>query len=326
MLYQLDSDKEIGLMEFLAKRSGSKIKNGLFILPDTIGKGYIKTIHLGSMMKLIINRCEFKKEIKLDIQGNKSKNDFITFSFRNVFLPEDIENENSFYGKKNVRLLPSVQVGSWGMNIEVNIPAKIKVSSILIHTHVDELKTLFNKEDNNFLIQKITSGNQPLLYEEIISPEIQNTAAKILSESGMNELQDFFYKLKAQELIFLFFSELLKRKDAVNYPINRVDVTKLYEIRDLIISDLTRPPKLEDLATTAGMSESKMNKLFKQVFGTTIYNYHQKLRMNEAAYLIKEKSISISEVGYQLGFSNLSHFTRIFEKHIGFKPKKYSLQ
>jgi AraC-like DNA-binding protein len=37
-----------------------------------------------------------------------------------------------------------------------------------------------------------------------------------------------------------------------------------------------------------------------------------------------EEKLSVSEVGYQMGFSNISHFSRVFEKHIGLKPKKYS--
>lgn len=69
------------------------------------------------------------------------------------------------------------------------------------------------------------------------------------------------------------------------------------------------------------MSESKMNRLFKQIFGNSIYNYCQTLGMNEAAYLTKEEQITISELGCRLGFTNLSHFIRIFERHIGLKPK-----
>lgn len=72
------------------------------------------------------------------------------------------------------------------------------------------------------------------------------------------------------------------------------------------------------------MSESKLNRLFRQIFGNSIYNYYQTLRMNEAAYLIKEEKLSVSEAGYRLGFTNLSHFTRIFERHLGLKPKKYA--
>jgi len=68
------------------------------------------------------------------------------------------------------------------------------------------------------------------------------------------------------------------------------------------------------------MSETKLKRLFNQVFGKSIFQYFQNFRMQEAARLLKE-GLSISEVGYQLGFSNLEHFTKVFEEVIGVKPK-----
>ena len=47
--------------------------------------------------------------------------------------------------------------------------------------------------------------------------------------------------------------------------------------------------------------------------------------MQEAARLLTTGTLTVSEVGYQLGFTNLSHFTRVFETHIGLKPKKYAM-
>ena len=72
------------------------------------------------------------------------------------------------------------------------------------------------------------------------------------------------------------------------------------------------------------MSPSKLKRLFKQIFGNSIFNYYQDFRMKEAARLLKEEKLSVSEVGYQLGFTNLSHFSRIFKKHIGMNPKQYT--
>jgi len=72
------------------------------------------------------------------------------------------------------------------------------------------------------------------------------------------------------------------------------------------------------------MAETKMRKLFRQIYGMGLYQYYQAFRIKEAAYLIKEKKLSVSQVGYQMGFTNLSHFTRVFEKETGYKPKKYS--
>ncbi|RFM27659.1 helix-turn-helix transcriptional regulator [Deminuibacter soli] len=61
----------------------------------------------------------------------------------------------------------------------------------------------------------------------------------------------------------------------------------IYTIRDTIVSDLSTPPNLRALTTASGMSESKMQRLFRQIFGNSIYNYYQLLRIKEAAYLIR---------------------------------------
>lgn len=90
--------------------------------------------------------------------------------------------------------------------------------------------------------------------------------------------------------------------------------------------DFARPPRLSELAIYAGMSVSKLKTLFRQIFGKPVYAYYNMLRMQEAARLLKEKHLSVSETGYALGFSNLSHFSRLFEQHMGLKPKKYAMQ
>jgi AraC-like DNA-binding protein len=46
--------------------------------------------------------------------------------------------------------------------------------------------------------------------------------------------------------------------------------------------------------------------------------------MEEAAFLLRQAKHTVSETGYELGFSNLSHFSRLFEKHYGITPKKFS--
>jgi AraC-like DNA-binding protein len=90
------------------------------------------------------------------------------------------------------------------------------------------------------------------------------------------------------------------------------------------LNDLSQQPSLPELAKLGGMSETKMKDLFRQVFGDSIYHYYQTARMEEAAYLLRYKNYSVTEAGYQLGFTNLSHFSRLFDRHHQQKPKKYS--
>lgn len=100
----------------------------------------------------------------------------------------------------------------------------------------------------------------------------------------------------------------------------------LYKLRALILQDLRVPPSLPALAAQAGMSESKLKRLFKQVFGQSIYQYYQRFRLQQAARMIREQQLSITEVGYSLGFTNLGHFAKVFEQQFGITPKKYAMQ
>ncbi|GAA3958263.1 AraC family transcriptional regulator [Mucilaginibacter dorajii] len=312
MIFESSSSTGAGLISALASLTGSEIENGILVFPETFGKGYMKFYDLGRLMRVMINQVVLNEDITLKRTGAQQGKNEITFSFRNIFPDQ------------NNRQLPSVQVSSSDIDIEVVALANTRINTILIIVHTDLLKDLFNQKNENTLLQNIISGKQPYLYDEIISAEIQQVAAQIIAAGVPEPMDSFYIKLKAQEMIYLFFVELLKRRQVAGYSLNAADVKMMYLIRDKLIEDLGTNPNLSELTRLANMSESKMNRLFKQIFGNSIYAYYQLARMIEAAYLIKKEKLSVSEAGYRLGFTNLSHFTRIFEKHIGLKPKKYA--
>jgi AraC-like DNA-binding protein len=133
-----------------------------------------------------------------------------------------------------------------------------------------------------------------------------------------------YYKLKCEELLCYIFTLLMQREAMPTSGMHIEDIKAIYAIKLRLQSHLDEPPEIASLAREAGMSEPKLRKLFKQTFGKGVFEYYQSTRMQEAARLLKEKGLTVSEVGYQLGFTNLSHFSRVFEQHHGLKPKKYS--
>lgn len=313
----------MSLIQKLAEFTKSKSDDGLFILPETYGEGYIKSFNFGTQLNMMISQCEFKEEMIIKRAGGNSRKDEITFSFRNLFQQDKTQNPEGLALKRSIAM-PSVQVSAGDIDIEVIIPEKTKINTIVITIYMDLLKSWISDKAENKFLNTITLSDKPYLYDQIISNEIEQVASKIALVNNEEELSHFYLKLKTEEMIYLFLSELSKRETITNYPLNVADVKAMYAIKETLCSDLSNPPDLTHLAFISNMSESKMNKLFKQIFGNSIYNYYQALRMNEAAYLIREEKLSVSETGYRLGFSNLSHFSRIFEKHIGLKPKKYS--
>ena len=91
----------------------------------------------------------------------------------------------------------------------------------------------------------------------------------------------------------------------------------------LLRNNVVKISSISFLAKNAGMNERKMQKCFKQIFGESIYQYALTIKMKEAQKLLETKKYSVSEVGYNVGYSNLSHFTEKFKKHFGTNPKAF---
>ena len=154
-------------------------------------------------------------------------------------------------------------------------------------------------------------------------PELERTLKSLVETEETDPLKRFFYKVKTQELLYLVFTKLAQREDKRQCHLNSLDVSKLMTVRDTLVANLSEPPQLPALAKLANMSETKLKLLFRQVFGDSIYSYYQTVRMEEAASMLRQPGVAVSQVGYQLGFSNLGHFSRLFAKHHGKTPKKY---
>jgi AraC-like DNA-binding protein len=210
------------------------------------------------------------------------------------------------------------------LRTEIRFPAGSNIQYVVVGITANRLRSVLSIEKPNHTIKTITAENASFLFFESLDPEMQLLLKNIVSVDMNNSLNNFYVQIKVQELMYLLFSKLSLRENTTFKNINSNDAEKLLVIRNEILSDLSTPPVLSELAIIASMSETKLKQLFKQTFGDTIYNYYQKARMEEAAFLLKQAKHSVSEVGYELGFSNLSHFSRLFEKQYGITPKKFS--
>jgi AraC-like DNA-binding protein len=310
----------VSFLHELAKSVGAPVTDGRIILPVHLGVGWLTGIEVNKHLKMIIRNYELKVTWQKKQIVNKHDERIISIAFHHVFKsPQDL-TQSSF---KN--LLPLVQITTIGFDDIFVVRPDGPMRSIIILVHAEYLEKLLGKQSDSAFINTIISGNLPFLFEELISPRIQDIADEIIKARPPQPLWQLFYSAKAEELIYLFLLELLKRNENTIGSINVSDIKTIYQIRDAIINSTGALPAIGELANNLGMSESKLQYIFKQVFGTTIYKYFQTVRMREAARLIKDEGLTVSEAGYRSGFSNLSHFSRLFEIHIGVKPKKYAL-
>ena len=72
------------------------------------------------------------------------------------------------------------------------------------------------------------------------------------------------------------------------------------------------------------MSESKFNKIFKAIYGDSYFSYLREQRLIMAKEMLQSKKFSVSEVGFQVGYSNLSKFSKSFKDQFGILPSEVS--
>jgi AraC-like DNA-binding protein len=293
-------------------------------VPASMGTGSIKKIDIEPSFKLVIHHYTLKQAFHLKRMPSETSSDLVSIIFNSNEIPtgSPVDQQDALqFLKENGS---AIQISSSMLGTETLFPKNAEVYFVVIGIRAPLLASILKIEKGNNVVQKILSGDSTFFFHENMTVDEKKILEQLPKINEVEELSSLYYRIKVEELIYLLFSKLLARESLPMSTVNKSDIDKLYSIRSAIIADVSMPPKLNELAKMAGMSETKMKQLFKQTFGDTIYNYYQKERMEEAAFLIKKAGYSVSEAGYHLGFSNLSHFSRLFEKHHGTTPKKYS--
>lgn len=88
-------------------------------------------------------------------------------------------------------------------------------------------------------------------------------------------------------------------------------------------NDLSAYPSIEELAQTADMSPSRFLLAFRQVYGTTAYEYLKVMRMNYALLLLQDSDDNIRNIALKVSYRNAGHFAKLFRETLGMGPQEY---
>lgn len=97
-------------------------------------------------------------------------------------------------------------------------------------------------------------------------------------------------------------------------------------LRAFTVSQLHRDIKPEDLARQAHMSLRQLQRIFREELDTTPNTFILLLKMERAAALLRSRMANVSEVAYEVGFSDPGYFSKVFRKYFGVTPSEYAQQ
>ncbi|GAB3037871.1 helix-turn-helix transcriptional regulator [Spirosoma pulveris] len=324
MLFNFTASSDFDFMTYFARHIQATVQNGFLAIPDHLGHGYIRKLSFGPDFKITIHRYLLREDLIIKRNASGQGNDLITIFFYSNEQALQIAYNEEPQVLFSQRDESAIQVTSNDLNSTIRFPAHQQIHYVVVAIKPPRLTELLAVSEPNSVLQTITGSGNSFLFFERMAAEAKLLLKHMATVDMTDPLSHFYIQIKVQELIYLVFHKLALRQSAAHQTINSADAERLLYIRNEIISDLSVPPVIRELAQVAAMSETKLKQLFKQTFGTTIYNFYQQVRMEEAAFLLKQGKHSVGEVGYELGFSNLSHFSRLFEKHYGLNPKRYA--
>jgi len=80
---------------------------------------------------------------------------------------------------------------------------------------------------------------------------------------------------------------------------------------------------VEQLCTEAAISRAHLHRKMKEMTGLSVTEFIRNIRLEQAARLLREQKLNITQVAYSVGFSNLGYFSTIFRKHFGVSPRDF---
>ena len=177
-------------------------------------------------------------------------------------------------------------------------------------------RELLSKYFSNKAISSLEEQFLTHVTKTTITPEMYRVLAEIDTADRFKEYEGVYSEGKR---IAYHKTNEIKR---LPQP-NKSDADRIELLREKI----QRSPSLEyDAQTVAdelGMSISKLNRVFRTLYATSLHSYVQEKRLEYAARLLQERKLPVSEAAQKSGYTNMSHFSKSFLKKYGVLPKDY---
>jgi len=144
----------------------------------------------------------------------------------------------------------------------------------------------------------------------------------ILYGDFAESVRNLYLEAKVMELLIQALDKIghFHSNPATHIVLRPYDVERIKEAAEMLIQNMDNPLTIVELAHRVGLNDYKLKKGFKQIYGTTIFNYFMGARMERAKSLLEDTSIPIMDIAFMTGYRNISNFITAFRKNFGGSP------
>ena len=198
---------------------------------------------------------------------------------------------------------------------------KLNVNYIVIQFPSGFLKEEIKNYPEYHLIGELLSrSTRGIKFDAGFSKRISGNIKKIAKKTGLERillLQELL-QLMAKSTNFRLLAGELYKAELHDFTSDRLTKVMLF-----LNTNYQQKIELGKVADIANLHPSAFCRYFKSKTGKSLSEYVNDMRVSYACRLIIDGKMSISQIGFESGFNNLSNFNRTFKKNTGFTPSDY---
>ncbi|WP_193787282.1 AraC family transcriptional regulator [Lacinutrix himadriensis] len=196
-----------------------------------------------------------------------------------------------------------------------------KGKETLVQFHPEFLGDLFNKlPEMKNISQLIERSKKGILFKreikDIIGPKIE----KLPKYEGIKRVTKL---LEILELLALSTDYVLLNENGYMFETQPQDSSKVDKIFKYVNKNYQQHITLDEIASHVNLTVPAFCRYFKKVTGKTFTQFVNECRIFYATKLLTESQSSITDICFECGFNNFSHFNKVFNEVIGKSASKY---
>lgn len=179
----------------------------------------------------------------------------------------------------------------------------------------------FTGPSADFFAHQLSSGEHTLAVDASSMATLQNLFAeccKALMTGFVLERMIYASQTLHHLLACLFFNNRAFSPTLQTSHFHNLDATLAY-----LNHNVHKPLTLAEMARHADLSPSHFSRLFKEQTSYSPIDYFIHLKVQHACRLLFLTSLSVREIGYELGYEDPAYFSRLFKKVVGMSPTEY---
>lgn len=301
----------------LQKLFGGRVINGAYRIEQVGLKLEMIAYRLNNNFEIVITEGVSDNAIVLDRQPDNDP-DFIHINiFKEGQFTQAYSNEKRFIEADSSK---GVFVYNALFPLMAEIPARAKLKSVSFKFNREALDLLL--PEALCLFDELFGRGEPVAYHMHASQELERLTDDMFyfKEDDFGQ-RSLVIARGIEAFTNLFFSA---RKHLENNQLDGLhvdDYRRLLKVKDKLLTSFNEGISIEKLAIEFGVNSSKLKRDFKALYNCSIYQFFTHAKMDEAYRRLKSGRYSVMEVGYDLGYQNLSKFSSMFKKIKGVYPK-----